>query len=316
MHSSTSDSKDLRAPAAVVVLLGALATYFCMLEAVMRLVVPSLGAELRREAQDYKVALALQPTASAGAPTVLIVGNSLLLHGVVRPQLSESLAPRYAVELFPIEGTTFLDWYFGLRRLFARGSRPGVVILCMNAGELVSNSTDGETFAHNMMQMRDLPLVKKLAGLDMMAASDYFFANVSSWIGGRVNVRNAVLEKWVPHASMLAAHFAQTVPTPLTASPAVIDRALAHLRRIQELCKSRGAGFIMLIPPARNRHDPAPAIADAAAQEGIPVLIPYRPGEMPAEKFSDGFHLNPSGAALFTGRLDSVLASRLNSGPF
>jgi len=316
VRSSTSDSKDLRAPVAIVGLLGALAAYFCLLETAMRVAVPSLSAEQRREAQDYKAALALQPTTSAGVPTVLIVGNSLLLHGIVRSQLREGLAPRYAVELFPIEGTTFLDWYFGLRRLFARGSRPGIVILCMNVGELVSNSTDGETFAHDMMQMRDLPQVKKLAGLDMMATSDYFFANISSWIGGRVNVRNGVLEKWVPHAAMLAAHFGQTVPAAITVSRALTDRALAHLRAIQEFCKSGGASFMMLIPPARKRNDPAPAIGEAAAKEGILVIIPYSPGEMPAEDFSDGFHLNPSGAALFTGRLHRELLIQLNSGPF
>ena len=256
------------------------------------------------------------PTASAGEPTVLIVGNSLLLHSVVRSQLQESLAQRYAVEVFPIQGTTFLDWYFGLRGLFAHGSRPAVVILCMNVGELISNSTQGEMFAHDLMQMRDLPGVKELSGLDMMATSNYFFANVSGWVGGRVNFRNAVLEKWVPHASLLAARFGQTVPTPITATPAVMDRALARLRMMQELCRGHGARFIMLIPPSLARADAAPSIAAGAAKEGITVLVPYRPGEMPRTDFSDGFHLNQAGAALFTGRLDAVLPSQLSSGAY
>jgi len=282
----------------------------------MRFVVPRFSAEEQRQARDYKAALAMQPTTSAGPPTILLVGNSLLLHGVVRSQLEEGLAPRYAVQLFPVEGTTFLDWYFGLRRLFGHGSRPDVIILCMNVRELISDSTHGEAFAHDLMQMRDLPQVKRLAGLDMMATSDYFFANASSWIGGRVYFRNGVLEKWMPRASMLVAHFTPVDPSPMTASPAIVARALQHLREIEELCRSHGAKFIMLIPPTLVWHDPAPTIAADAAKEGVSVLIPYRPGEMPAEAFSDGFHLNPSGASLFTARLDKVLPSQLGAMQF
>jgi len=316
MRLSIFASDGLRAPAAIAILLAALATYFCVLEVAMRVVVPSLSAEQQRQEKDYRSALALQPRTPAGAATVLVVGNSLLLHGVVRSQLRASLAPQYAVELYPIQGTDFLDWYFGLRRLFARGSHPSTVIVCMNVRGLISDSTDGEGFARVMMQMQDLPQVRRLAGLDMMATSDYFFANVSAWIGGRVYFRNGVLEKWMPHASMLVAHFSAVDPTLLTASPTVIARALEHLRLIRALCRSRGITFIMLIPPSRNRNDPAPTIAAYAAREDIPVLIPYGPGEMPAENFSDGLHLNDSGAALFTSRLDTLLPIRLGAVPF
>jgi hypothetical protein len=88
-------------------------------------------------------------------------------------------------------------------------------------------------------------------------------------------------------------------------------RALEHLRALQALCKSRGVEFMMLIPPALNPDDPAPAIAVQSAREGIVVLVPYPPGEMPPYAFSDGLHLNPSGAALFTSRLDAVLPGEL-----
>jgi len=88
------------------------------------------------------------------------------------------------------------------------------------------------------------------------------------------------------------------------------------LRAIQELCETRGARFIMLIPPTLISHDPAPTLAADAAKGGIHVLVPYLPGEMPAKDFSDGFHLNPSGAALFTARLDTILPSQLSPAPF
>lgn len=313
MRSYISASERLRARGAIVVLLAVLVVYFALLEVTMRLVVPRLSAERQRQAQDYHAARALQPSTEAGAPSVLVVGNSLLLHGVSRTQLGAGLAPRYAVQVFPIQDTTYLDWYFALRRLFAEGSRPAVLILCMNVRQLVATSTDGEAFAHDMMRIADLPQVKRAAGLDMMAVSDYFLANLSSWIGGRAYLRNGVLDKWLPRASVLAAHFARSDPTQMTATPAVMARALAHLRALQALCRSRGIDFIMLIPPALNPDDPAPDIAAQSAREGITVLVPYLPGEMPRDDFSDGLHLNPSGAALFTGRLDAVLPGQLQN---
>jgi lysophospholipase L1-like esterase len=48
-------------------------------------------------------------------------------------------------------------------------------------------------------------------------------------------------------------------------------------------------------------------VALAAANEGISVLIPYQPAELPAKAFSDGFHLNRQGAELFTSRLGKEL---------
>lgn len=307
MRSSISDSKGLNARAAIVLLLGTLVLYFCVLEASTRLIVPSFSEGERRMRNDYRAALALLPTTPAGSRTVLVVGNSLLLRAVVRSQLENNLPRTYAVRLFPIEATTFFDWYFGLRRFFAEGSRPGVVILCMSLRHLTSDSTDGARFAHFMMQWTDLPEVKKTTGLDMMNASNYFFANMSSWLGMSSSVRNALLEKLIPDAASLVADFAQVQPVPLAANPAVIRRSLERLRELKDLCETYGAHFIMLIPPTLNRTDPAPAVALAAGNEGISVLIPYQPAELPAKAFSDGFHLNRQGAELFTSRLGKEL---------
>ena len=84
------------------------------------------------------------------------VGNSLLLHGIDRDSLRVLMGPNYQVVLYPIEGTTYLDWAYGLRRLFAEGSRPAVVVLCISTRHLLSDATDGEGFAHALMQLRDL----------------------------------------------------------------------------------------------------------------------------------------------------------------
>jgi hypothetical protein len=56
------------------------------------------------------------------------------------------VAPEYRIEVFPIENTWFLDWYFGLDRLFSEGARPAIIALCLTR-QLIGYATDGEYFA-------------------------------------------------------------------------------------------------------------------------------------------------------------------------
>ena len=86
----------------------------------------------RRMAQDARLAGKLTPQSAGGARTVLLIGNSLLEQGVDRQELQERMRPHYAVSYYPIEGTTYLDWLYGLRRLFAGGARPSAVVLCIS----------------------------------------------------------------------------------------------------------------------------------------------------------------------------------------
>jgi hypothetical protein len=71
----------------------------------------------RREESENQVARTLHPLTPDGRPTVLLVGNSLLIEGVQIDSLRDSLAAQCAVSRFGIEQAQYLDWYFGLRRL-------------------------------------------------------------------------------------------------------------------------------------------------------------------------------------------------------
>ena len=297
----------MTAPRAIAMLTIALLGYFLILEVAMRTVVPRLSNGQQRELEDRRAAVLLKPRMPDGSTSILVVGNSLLLHGIDRARLQRAMGSRYHVALYPIEGTTYLDWYFGLRRLFDDGARPSVLVLCISVRHLVSNQTAGEGFAHSMMNIADLPAVVRAGHLDMMTASEYFFANPSAWLGGRSSLRNGLLERWLPNASALAGALTVRDPVSLIADPATISGALHRLRDAGSLCGSYGARFVFLVPPSLNRSDPAEAVRSAAELAGLPVLVPYSPGEMPSAAFSDGFHLNPDGAVLFTDRAAAAL---------
>jgi len=307
MRSSTSASDPKAAVRAIALLLAALVIYCLALEVAMRTVVPGLSAMGRRVAQDARLAEQLTPQTSGGARTVLLIGNSLLEQGVDRQELQERMRPHYAIAYYPVEGTTYLDWLYGLRRLFARGARPSAVVLCISERQLLSNATAGEMFAYRLLQTRDLPRVVQDARLDMMTASAYFFANKSAWLGQRSGLRDALLQKWLPRADLLAAHLTDVHALPLVVNEQALGRALERLRIVTDVAHDYGAEFVYLVPPTLNTTDTAPAIAVRARAAGIPVLIPYKPGEMSSAKFVDGFHLNPEGATEFSDRIAPAL---------
>jgi hypothetical protein len=315
MRSSTS-AFDVTTPSrAIVLLLAAVALYFLVLEGFAREVLPRISQNQRRIAQDYTAALQLRPTLTSGARSILVVGNSLLLHGIDRDSIRALMGPDYEVVLYPIEGTTYLDWAYGLRRLFAEGSRPRVVVLCISTRHLLSDATDGEGFAHALMQLRDLPPVVRDAHLNMMTASAYFFANASAWLGTRTTFRDGLLEKWLPGADMLALHLSARDPVPLVATAGSVTRGVQRLQALRTLTAEYHAGFIYLVPPTLYKLDIAPAVAAAARPSGVSVLIPFKPGEMPQAAFSDGFHLNEEGARSYTARAATALVGALAAGP-
>ena len=307
MRSSTSASDPKAATWAIVVLLAAMTVYFVALEVAMRTVLPRISALQRRMVQDANLAQALTPRSADGARTVLLIGNSLLAQGVDRQELQQRLRPRYAVTYYPIEGTTYLDWLYGLRRLYARGARPAAVVLCMSARQLLSNGTDGDVFAYWLLQTRDLPGVVQDGRLDLMTASAYFFASKSAWLGARNGIRDNVLEKWLPRADVLAAHLIVVDPLPTVLNQQTQTRAIERLRRLRDVAQAHGSEFIYLVPPSLSTKDIAPGIALPARAVGIAVLIPYRPGEVSPSKFVDGFHLNASGAIDFSDRIAPAL---------
>jgi lysophospholipase L1-like esterase len=305
-------SSDLGGPGrALAILLLLLVSYLAALEVATRWALPKVSAGWHRQTTDHAAARDLGRR--AGADTVLVVGNSLLEAGILRDAFATAMAPQFEVAVYPIEATTYWDWYFGLRRLFAEGVHPRHVVLTMNVRQLLSNSTNGEPFARSMLQTRDLPALTRAAHLDPMTASNYFFASQSEWIGARASIRNALLERWLPDAPLLVAHFAGANRAAAPADPD-LDLAIERLRALAALCAEHGATFQLLLPPSLNATDAAPSLVAAATGANLQVLMPFPPASLAATEFSDGFHLNAAGAARFTNEAASGLRRTLPAG--
>ena len=295
----------------------AAAGYLGALEISARALYPAHSALEARIRSDWRAALHSGISPSHDRRSFLVVGNSLLQAGIDRKQLS-ALQQGNAVNvaIMPIENTDYLDWYFGVQRLFAEGSKPEFVVLCLAPVQLISDSTNGVVFARTLMRPVDMLRVKRAAGLDWTTTSTYLMASASAWIGASTGIRNWIRSETVPGMAELAPYFWQRAPANPRAD--VMQKIVGRrLEQFSAMCAAHGCKGVLLIPPlVRDRKDGSmAALARAGRAAGVPVLMPVAPGELAQSDFSDGFHLNQRGAEIFTPRLLEALKEIASDGP-
>lgn len=253
-----------------------------------------------------------------GARAVLIVGNSLLLDGVNFPALQRGLGQEIQANRLVVEGTYYLDWYYGIRRLFAEGASPDVVVMCLNAAQLTSSSIRGDYSANRLFLARDLLSVANDAGLTPTQASSLWFAHYSAFYGMRAEIRKWILSNLMPSLQELQPYLAPARhPAHLTAE--LLDLATRRLEASRHLASGHGSRLVLVLPAVEGPGDDTAAIQEAGRQASVPVLVPTAPGEVPAREFSDGFHLNALGARRYTAALipvlrEAVMANSIRAG--
>jgi len=290
----------------------ALGTIFCAaLEIGQRYVVPRITAMDARLDREHTGAEELRPIPGKPVP-VLMVGNSLLKKGVVIPLLNEKLGPEYTVTRYVVEDTNYLDWYYGLRRLFRAGARPKAVILVLNARQLISPGVHGDIFASLLMDARDLLDVKRTVGSDNTAASNLLFANLSRFYGMRSEIHKAFLVHVLPDFPDLAVKLRPATAS-LPPDGEIETKASERISQMSRLCAQNGSQFILVVPPSPAVRDGSSAVESAGNRAAVQVLVPFRPQELPDNLYADGFHLNYRGSLVFTQALSSRLRQTLNN---
>ena len=287
-------------------LLSGLVVIFAGLELSAPFILAHLSRTERRVTEELCGAQALRRTTDDGRPTVLLVGNSLLLEGVQIDELKTGLSNQYSVSRLGIEQTHYLDWYFGLRRLLDEGARPSVIVLSLATEQLASPFTLEESFAHRQMSARDLPLVIRERHLDRTSASSYFFAHWSNWLGDKGFIRQGVMILLVPNFRELGARIADHgahIHDPVV----LLNAGKRRFPELRDLTEKYQVRIVLLIPPSL-REDHALDVQELGTQMGIPVWVLTKPGEFTRDYFRDGFHLNRQGAEIFTARLSQRIS--------
>jgi hypothetical protein len=262
----------------------------------------------RRIIQERVATGDVHPAPPGQPPTVLLVGNSLLLEDVDFPQLKERLSSRFHLSRFVVEQTSYFDWEFGLRRLFRHGSRPDYVVLCLSPGQFRSNDIRGDFDARFLFDIQDIWPLSRAIDANLTTTTGLYFAHISTFYGARSELRNVLLGKMGFQAIALLMHDLVTVP--LVESERDMTPAYAtRLEALQRLCAASGVKFAFLIPPTRQPGDKE--MARAGEWKGVPVMHPVANYSLGPELYRDGFHLNAAGAKIFTAAVGDALVSAL-----
>ena len=268
------------------------------------------SATYARVSQQYEQALKVQPAGVEEPPTVLIVGNSLLLHGIKLDRLQEMTATRMRVYPVFLEQTGYYDWLYGLRRLFRKGSRPDVVVVGVGVNYFLENGIRQDYSPGLFFDTRDTLAVASDLKLDRTATSNLFLAHFSTFWDTRSAIRTQVLSRAVPHL--------QNLFSLINLKPSVPNKeefealSVPRLQRLQHLCAQHGTKLILLLPPTLSSEGPISEMARTARQVGVEVSVPVDPTALTAKYFQpDGMHLNSDGAAIFTSALAKDLPERV-----
>jgi hypothetical protein len=295
-----------------VALLAVVGILFAGVELASRYAFPRIDRGMRRYVTEVKAAAETRQTGAA--KQVIIAGNSLLDKGVLFEEASRSLQPQIDAVRVMVPDTNYYDWYYGLRRLLARGARPDVVVLSLSPRQLVASRIRGAYTARHLCQTGDVFRMARGQGLSNTETSNLIFANFSAYFGDGDEIRKDVVRRMIPDLPALMALMTRTDPAPPVPED-VYARAAERLRALSELTAAWDVRLVLLVPPSGEaKGDRAyDAVRRAGLAADVPVIMPVEPGSIPPELYSDGFHLNPGGAKLFTAHFVDALRKEIAS---
>ncbi len=257
----------------------------------------------------------VRAASTVGGPrSVLIVGNSLVLHGIDVPAVERALGTGYAATKLSIVDSGYLDWLYGILSLFDRGSRPGTLVLAISPTQLVGNRPPTGTAARMLWTTPNLVRYALESGPGLTAVSNRVFEHFSEFFAIRSRLRQDARRLIVPGYDAMARRY--FVPAADSSSPDTAHEgqvASERLRVLDSICVKRGVRFVFLLIPTNTASDRGleQTLVAAGEQSGVPVLVPVSNGALDAQWLLDGYHLNATGAYAFSTRAGVALAAEL-----
>jgi len=268
------------------------------------------SATYARISRQYDEALKIRPAGAGEPPSVLMVGNSLLLHGVEVNRLQALTSSSMRLHPIFLEATGYYDWLYALHGLFLRGARPQVVVVGVGVNYFLENGVRQDYTPMLFFNARDTLAVASDLQLDRTATSNLLLAHSSTFWDTRSAIRMQVLNYMVPHLEDLFSLVNQKPAIPEGREFA--QMTIPRLQRLREMCEANGAKLILLVPPTLASENAVSQMAAAARAAGVDVSVPIDPAALSAKFYQpDGMHLNRDGALLFTSALAKDLPEKV-----
>lgn len=250
----------------------------------------------------------------AGAQSVMLVGNSLMLYGLREESVPQLVAAPWHATRVTVEQTSYLDWKYGLRELWRRGASPAILAVMLDAGQLTGNGTRSDYSALRILGGTDIVPFGRDAGMHPTDISRLLLSHVSALYGFRSESRKVLLGRLLPGMQILGGRL---IPRAAGRADTLRTRRVAaeRLRSLDSLARSHGARFVFLLPPRLGDQAELRAVTTAAADVGVPLIGPGTSAPYTASDFSDGYHLSGAGATRYESEVRRGLASLLQPPP-
>src|SRR5467141_693637 len=271
MPSSISDSKS-RCLFYCKVLAGICASLLAVIEISSIYLLNHHSPTYARISRQYSEAVKIRPAGPGEPANVLMVGNSLLLHGVELDRLRALTSARMNIYPIFLEATGYYDWLYALRGLFRQGARPQAVVLGVGVNYFLEDGVRQDYAAMLFFSAGDTLAVSSDLHLDRTATSNLLLAHSSTFWDTRSAIRTQVLSHVVPHLEDL---FLLVNPKPAIPEGREFEEiTIPRLQRLRGLCEAHGAKLILLVPPTLSSESAVSQMADAARTAG--VIYPCR----------------------------------------
>jgi len=263
-----------------------------------------------RVSRQYSEAVSAHPSGPSEPPSVLIVGNSLLLHGIDLDRLNALTSSRMRIYPIFLEATGYYDWLYALQGLFRHGARPQVVVVGVGVNYFLEDGVRQDYAPMLLFSARDTFAAASDLHLDRTATSNLFLAHESVFWDTRSPMRMQMLKRMIPHLEDLFSVVNQKPAIPEGSEFAATS--IPRLRRLRELCEQHGAKLIVLLPPTLSSEKAVSEMVDAGRSAGVDISVPIDPAILSVKYYQrDGMHLNSDGAVLFTSALAKDLPERV-----
>ena len=241
-----------------------------------------------------------------GGYKVLVLGNSLAHDGVradgVRAGLEKAGRSDPAVFLATPSGSTAMHWDYALQRYFLRpGLVPDEVFLCGHPWHFTDQPD--ETARLRAFYVADADFERALGdmrGWDEKAG--FVLARASALWGVNTGLKVRLLDLVIPHYEEMETQL-QRMRWDYAASSAAVTSCTHLVSVLDELHARHIRAHLVAMPTIRQPAQVSAAVLQTGAAHGAEVIDLTTMAGLDAGCYTDGFHLNDKGAALFSQQL-------------
>ncbi len=239
---------------------------------------------------------------------LLIVGNSLLQEGTDIKVMNELRLGPDSILRYAVAQTQYLDWEYGLKALWRQGLGRGNVLIMMSPEHFASPYGRADYSAMRLLDAKDVIAYSQDLGQHPTETSRTILSHYSHYFGFRQELRKNVIGRIIPGLP----EFMNSLASSGQKQPNIEQLsagALKNLDRLSRLAEAYQARVAIAVPPLLGSSAATGLVCTVARQRGIPCLPPPDPTGFGPDKFRDGFHLNRTGAELYSKALARQLSA-------